>query len=351
MKTLLKKQRITGSSNTSFTKKERIRFMTLLAELLDNGFHLQDGLSFLMVTMPKQQPIIKQMKRSLTKGMPLSQVLRQVGLTESQIAQISFSDVHGQLSETLLRMVEQMTDTERNRQTLIKLGTYPCLLLLFLFGMIGGMKRYVLPELNGIYETDTSQSFGVVVIENGPLILLSLLLVVIAVLGMMKWLKRHNNPLTLINKYSRLPIAGPLVKGYYTSLFAIEWGYLLSQGLEIRDVILVMNRKGYSPLMKEMAKDVERELEKGHELDVALKGWAFLLPELRIIIKRGEIKGNLGKELVIYGKKVWEDFVLGMEKYIRWLQPILFLIIAILIVSVYAALLLPIYGNMGGFDY
>lgn len=74
---------------------------------------------------------------------------------------------------------------------------------------------------------------------------------------------------------------------------------------------------------------------------------AFLNPELSLIILQGEVKGNLGKELLIYGRREWEGLMKLADKKIRFLQPMMFLLIAVLIISVYSALLLPIYKGMG----
>jgi competence protein ComGB len=108
-----------------------------------------------------------------------------------------------------------------------------------------------------------------------------------------------------------------------------------------------MTGKNYTPLMREMAQGIEKEIEKGISINGPIKEWHFLNPELSLIILQGEVKGNLGKELLIYGRREWEGLMKLADKKMRFLQPMMFLLIAVLIISVYSALLLPIYKGMG----
>ena len=96
-----------------------------------------------------------------------------------------------------------------------------------------------------------------------------------------------------------------------------------------------------------MAQTIKKKKKKGIYIEGPIKEWYFLKPELNLILLQGEVKGDLGKELLIYGKKEWDNWLNLAERKMRFLQPLMFLLIAVLIISVYAALLLPIYSGMG----
>ena len=334
-------------STRQFTKKETKAFLKLLAESLQNGFTLENSLHFLMTVTPKRQKEIKEMKRQLLRGKTLADSLSYLRLSSAQKAQLSFAEVHGDIVGTLNRMAQQMSDKERQQQHLAKVISYPILLLMFLSGVVMGMKFYVLPQLTELYEDSSNTNIGLQIVNHSPLIIaVSLLLILVTYLVASLFLKRKS-AIYQANWLSQLPIFNKFLKSYYTSLFATEWGKLLTQGMEFRDVVLIMNQKGYTPLMREMAVTIEERIEKGVSIEGPIKEWQFLKPELNLIILQGEVKGNLGKELLIYGNKEWLSLIDLAEKKMRFLQPLMFLLIAILIISVYGALLLPIYSGMG----
>lgn len=66
------------------------------------------------------------------------------------------------------------------------------------------------------------------------------------------------------------------------------------------------------------------------------------------MITYGEIKSKLGSELEIYAQESWTQFFSQLHQATQFIQPIIFLVIALTIVMIYAAILLPIYQNMGG---
>ena len=63
------------------------------------------------------------------------------------------------------------------------------------------------------------------------------------------------------------------------------------------------------------------------------------------MIQQGEVKGKLGKELMVYSNVCFQGFQKLNESL---LSTTYFIIIACLIIGVYGAMLLPIYGNMEG---
>lgn len=319
----------------------------LLAELLDNGFTLEKSLSFLMTVNTKRKQEIEDMNRQLLAGRNLNKCLKSLRLNDSQNAQLSFAEIHGDLTGTLTRMAQHMSDREKQREHLIKVISYPILLLLFLSSMVLGMKWYILPQLTDLYEGAEGRNLGLLVVNNGPTILFVMLMCGLICYGLLKLFLSKKSAIYQANMLARIPFLKPFVMHYYTSLFSMEWGKLLTQGMEFRDVVLTMNQSGYTPLMQEMAKEIEGKIERGISIDGPIKSWRFLKPELNLIILQGEVKGDLGKELLIYGKKEWESFINLAEKRMRFIQPLMFLLIAVLIISVYGALLLPIYSGMG----
>ncbi|MEW6857538.1 type II secretion system F family protein [Streptococcus iniae] len=76
--------------------------------------------------------------------------------------------------------------------------------------------------------------------------------------------------------------------------------------------------------------------------------YPFFQKELSLMIEYGDIKAKLGQELEIYAQLTWERFFSRLFQATQWIQPIIFLFVALIIVCIYAAMLLPMYHSIGG---
>ena len=67
---------------------------------------------------------------------------------------------------------------------------------------------------------------------------------------------------------------------------------------------------------------------------------------MSLIIEYGEVKSKLGSELEIYAEKTWESFFTRVNRTMNLVQPLVFIFVALIIVLLYAAMLMPMYQNM-----
>lgn len=320
-----------------------------MSDALEAGFTLQHSLTFLSQMHPEWTGKLKQIDSGLIHGRPLSLCLKDLGFQAREVAQLQFAEIHGDFDTTLKRIAHHLEDRRKQRDKLKKTLAYPLLLLLFLLGMLFGMRWFVLPQLADLYTNQQPANFSLRFIQNFPYLILGLL-----VFGSLSYLLGRyylskSPPIRCANQLCRIPVVKGFLRDYYTSLFATEWGQLLLMGMEFRDIILIMTDTGYTPLMQAMASQIQVRLEQGYSLKKPLVTWQFLAPELAVIIQHGEMKGELGAELVIYGQTEWQRYLERIDKGVVYLQPLAFLLIALLIVSIYAGLLLPIYQGMEEF--
>ncbi len=74
-----------------------------------------------------------------------------------------------------------------------------------------------------------------------------------------------------------------------------------------------------------------------------------LLPnQLQIIVQAGESGPQLAQDLLLISELKFEETKQELKKLLNLIQPILFGIIAIVIVVTYLIVLMPIYGMMRG---
>ncbi|MHC5229916.1 competence type IV pilus assembly protein ComGB [Enterococcus sp. LJL99] len=330
------------------TKKQQFSFINLLSDLLKNGFTIQESLNFMEKshTMPKK--IIQFLTHLMKQGESFDRALAFLAFDPLVITQIELAQKHGNLSQTLEKICQYMTLVTKQRQNFYKIISYPVLLLIFVGVVLVGMRQFLLPQL---ITTNMVQrnNFGIQFIQNSPYYFIGAFILGLTLILAVKVLLNRREVIQKANFLTSLPLIGSFYANYYSAFFALEWGKLFSQGLEIKTVLQLMSRSNQLSLMKEVAKTIEKQSISGLPFHEQLKEFHFFSLELATIIEQGEVKGNLGRELIIYSDLSFQQFFLKIEKAIQWIQPVIFLFVAILVVSVYAAMLMPIYGGMENF--
>lgn len=328
-------------NKNKLTRKQRIDFVQLLGNLLENGFSLQQAFAFFFNANLFVPSILASVQQDLNQGKSLAASFAQLNYSNDQILQIELAESHGDLAQTLSGIAEQMRLVQRQRENFFKAVSYPLLLLIFLIVILLGMRFFLLPQLlaSGMIR---AEDFSVQLIKMVPVIGLGMIIfLLVLLLCWQSWGKRHNY-LVRFRVLAKIPLLGTLFSNYYSAYFALEWGKLFQQGLELNQIIeclLVVNGRS---LMQEMAGDLKVRLAQGNTLAEELERYPFLTREFSRIVFQGEARGNLAKELLTYSQLVWRRFFNQLEFLCSWLQPLVFLIVAILIVSLYLTMLLPL---------
>ncbi|MBO0474341.1 competence protein ComGB [Enterococcus sp. DIV0840] len=341
-------KRLKKKKSTKLSSQQQQLFIQLLADLLSNGFTIQESLMFMRKSRSISEVTIDYLIHIMERGDSLHGGLAQLGFKTSIITQIEFAQTHGDITGTLKKIKQHMKIVDRQQQNFYKVISYPLLLLLFLTVVLISIRQVLLPQLmtNGTIQVD---NIGIKFIQQSPYYILAIIFGLTSVILLMRWYLSKRTFLQRAEFVSKIPIVGKLFREYNSAFFALEWGRLFSQGLEIKMIIQLMQGADQQSLMSELAEMIEERSMLGHTFYEQLPRFTFFSPELSLIIQQGQVKGNLGKELILYSELCWQRFFKRMEKMIQWIQPIIFLVVALLVVSIYAAMLLPIYGGMEEF--
>ena len=201
-----------------------------------------------------------------------------------------------------------------------------------------GLRNYLLPQLD-------SSNVATQVISNLPQLFLGATLLV--GLGIFSSLifYRKSGKVRVFSLLARIPFLGRFVQDYLTAYYSREWGNMIAQGLELTQIFQMMQEQG-NPLFREIGQDLAQALQNGQEFSKVVLAYPFFRRELGLIIEYGEVKSKLGSELEIYAEKTWESFFTRVNRTMNLVQPLVFIFVALLIVLLYAAMLLPMYQNM-----
>lgn len=310
----------------------------LLANLLSNGFTLSEATDFLERSRLLKPAHTELMRQGLLEGKGLSQILSYLGFSDQLVTQLALADAHGNTQACLSLLEKYLIQVAQVRKKILEVLTYPLILLGFLTMMMLGLRTYLLPQMEG-------ENFASRLIAFFPqLVLGAILLLTLVSLSCYHW-ARQSEKIALYNTLSRLPFVGQLIGYYLTAYYAREWGNLIGQGIELAQLVKLMQEQK-SQLFQELGKDLERALLAGQPFQDKVATYRFFRPELHLIIAYGQIKSKLGTELSIYARECWETFFAKINQASQLIQPLVFLFVALMIVMIYAAMLLPIYQNI-----
>ena len=283
------------------------------------------------------------MKESLMRGERLDQMFASVGFSDNIVTQIALADKHGDLLGSLTKIETYMLRMTKVRKKLMEVATYPILLLGFLILIMLGLKNYLLPQL---LEGDGKDNWAVQLVQMFPqLFFVSLFGFLVLGILLYVWVKRQS-ALVFYRRMAKIPFIGQTVRLYTTAYYAREWGNLLGQGVDLLDLVALMQEQK-SKLFRELGTDLEEALMLGQSFPERIASHPFFTEELSLIIAYGEANARLGYELEVYAEEVWQTFFNRLNKATTFV-PLIFVIVAVVIVMIYAAMLLPMYQNMEG---
>lgn len=319
------------------TSKQK-KVIELFNNLFSSGFHLAETVDFLGRSALLETAYVEKMRKGLSTGQPFSRIMGSLGFSDAIVTQLSLAEFHGNLALSMVKIEEYLDNLAKVKKKLIEVATYPLLLLGFLVLIMLGLRNYLLPQMD-------SSNLATQVISHLPQIFLGIILVLSLVIFAFLLYVRKTAKLKVFSHLSKIPFFGQYIKIYLTAYYAREWGNMIGQGLELSQIFQMMQEQA-SQLFQEIGRDLELALQNGQEFSQKVQDYPFFKKELGLIIEYGEVKSRLGSELEVYAEKTWEEFFTRVNRAMNLVQPLVFVFVALMIVMLYAAMLLPIYENM-----
>lgn len=324
--------------------REKERFVGTFGDLLKNGFTFIEAVAVMERSRRFPPELLGVFRQELENGAPLPQAFASIRFTPQEAAQLQLAQEHGDLIGTLGNIKQQLALLSKQKRELQKVLSYPVVLLLFLGAVLFSLRQILLPQLLATGMVAAGHP-GVRFIQYGPLVLVVVLITLLFLVLLLRWRFSTKSAIEKSRFLSRLPFVGEFYRLYTTMYFSLEWGKLFQVGLELREILDLMQLTEGKSLTAELAIQLQQILAQGQALAEGLQEYSFLTPEFPLIVFQGAAKGKLGEELLVYNRLLQQQFFAKIERGLQWVQPVIFLVIALLVVSVYGSLFLPLYSN------
>ena len=341
-----------NNQKSRWSGRDQARFLQELGDLLENGFTLYEGIEFSLIHSKKKYGDgIREALELLKDGHTFRDFLESLNFEQELIGLVSYGEKHGQLSKSLQNGGAIWLKKSEDRAKLKNLLYYPIFLLVFTFVLLQTFTNYLLPKFSEMYQ-GVGQELNIYLklsilladlINNLPLILLLFfILIMVTYHYYLKKLSKIKQEL-LMNKIPILRSFRRLSSTYY---FSMQLGSLLKGGVSIIDALSIMTQQDPKKLVKEIAYQMMMRLQVGDTLECVCGESKIFMKDFERVISHGQKNGLLGEELLYYSKMLLNEMEILTEKYIKIVQPSLFAVVALLVILLYLAILMPMISLM-----
>ncbi|MDC4186715.1 type II secretion system F family protein [Loigolactobacillus coryniformis] len=318
-------------------------FFSLLADLLLAGFSIAQSIQFMQVLLPQYAERLDQLSEVLRNGASLATGFQQIGIDQEIVNQIRITQEHGDLTDALTQIGQLLAEKLRQRQQLKRLLRYPLLLLSLVASLLLVVRYLIGPELR---QWQLNLDNEVLLYWLAFVGLLILLLLVLAGRLLQVYLQR--DPLKKAQARIHLPVLGKTYRYYYHYYLLFNLAILLKSGLNLQAICQLLKTLAPNSLLYCLGQQIEPQLEAGVSLNEIIRQQPILPAQLDLFVHKGRSLDHLSEELLMASHLTYKKMLASLAKLATYVQPLLFGIIALLIIGVYLSLLLPMYHMMEG---
>jgi competence protein ComGB len=333
---------------------EQATFLKRIGELLARGYPVAEAMESVSFQLsPSKKTALADCLVDLKKGLNFHEVLANLGFHRDLIGYVYFAEQHGSFADALLEGSGLALRKAKDMHSLLKLLQYPLILIMITGFLFIFVEKMLLPKFTSLFTSMNLEAnfFTKVVYGFGRFFPIAIFVsvVFIAFLGLYYWfIFRKISVLQQKSLLTHLPFIGNLLKLLYTHYFSTQLSFLLSGGISFSEALLLFEANNNQPFYSELSKQIKLKLVTGEHLESILKSFTFFEKEFPLIVKHGQENGKLEQELLFYSKHCIVLLEEKVEKSLKTIQPILYLFIGFLVVSMYLAILLPMFHLMDG---
>ncbi|SDX69334.1 type II secretion system F family protein [Salimicrobium album] len=324
----------------------QIHFFKRMYPLLNKGYSLPRALN---ITGWDQdlKPLTSQLLYHFEKGEPMEKAFAEARFSSLVISFLYFGKMRKDFPSLFHQCFQLLTITYETKKKLAHTLRYPVILMLFLLLTFYFMKKSVIPSFQNLYEHEENKPWSLYIFQTIDYsISFFVLLSVIA--GTTFFVYKLAAPRlkfeTKMNVYRRIPFILS-IKTYIVSYqFAIHASSMLKAGFSLNQVLDILISQRNQQELSFSARTILESLSEGNTLGMAANETVLMRKEMVSIFHEANDNQALADELSLLAGMFLEQLQMKTEKTIQLIQPIFLIITAVVIISIYLSIMLPLYS-------
>lgn len=337
-----------GDISKILDEENKIYFIQRLSELIEHGYMLEDSIEFLLFQYDVTLEKIDSLKLELSHGKKLSDLLRYLGYSTFVTSKMKFAEDYGSIEDMLLEIENYLRIKKEQKEKVIKTLRYPLILTIALITLIMVFNLLVIPQFENIYTSssikmDIQTIILIKMIYLTPKIISIIVILSIIVLVYMIYIKRYRKNIFL-NTLMYIPKIRVYARLYYSYKFTLELSLFLMSGFSLKTALEVIIEENYDYYLTYFSKKIMRDLDKGLSFEEAIASIKFFDKSVEKFVIHGINNGLIDRELKLFSELMLDTFLTSLDKMLRKFQPVLFAILAFVIIGLYMVILMPIFN-------
>jgi general secretion pathway protein F/type IV pilus assembly protein PilC len=335
-------------------------FYSQLADLLRSGVPLLRSLEILerQASQPALKEVLREVRAKVADGTSLADAmaLHPRAFSELAVSMVRAGQEGGFLEDVLKRIADFTENQEDLKARVVGALVYP----VFLAGVgaivLAILVLFVVPYFEPIFKAlkDKNElpilTEGLMAVSRFCLGPGGLVIVAGAVLGggaFWYWSRTPGGRLRLDSLRLRLPGAGSIYLHYALSRFTRILGTLLHNGIPILQALRIAEGSTGNRVLSQAIDKSAENITAGDSLAAPLAACKLFPRDIVEMIAVGEESNSLETVLVDIANGLEKRTSRQLDLFVRLLEPIMLLVMAVVVLVVVAALMLPIF-KMGG---
>lgn len=327
------------STAKKIKRTQQAEYLLIISKLLRNGFSLSQSINCLRL-LDSENKVLERINNDLHSGKMLSQALQHLQLPSVIYNQLIIAQEHGNIALAIEQTGQLMQTQTKQKNKLKELLIYPCFILAFLLTMLVGMKLFIIPQLQVAGSGKNIDLF------------LELLLGIILFTGIafviFSWKMHQKAEYQQAQILVKLPFIGKIYLNFFQFIILQGLGMQLASGMNLYEICESNNRFQKDSIQAFLASRFINNVTNGQGLLNLIEEEILLPKQLRVLLEAGESGTQLADDLLLLAELKFDETSQGLKKILNMIQPVLFGVIAIVVIATYLMILSPIYGMMRG---
>ena len=291
---------------------------------------------------------IQRLSELIDHGKKLSDLLRYLGYSTFVTSKMKFAEDYGSIEDMLLEIENYLRIKKEQKEKVIKTLRYPLILTIALITLIMVFNLLVIPQFENIYTSssikmDIQTILLIKIIYYTPKIISIIVILSIIVLVYMIYIKKYRKNIFL-NTLMYIPKIRVYARLYYSYKFTLELSLFLMSGFSLKTALEVIIEENYDYYLTYFSKKIMRDLDKGLSFEEAIASIKFFDKSVEKFVIHGINNGLIDRELKLFSELMLDTFLTSLDKMLRKFQPVLFAILAFVIIGLYMVILMPIFN-------
>jgi general secretion pathway protein F len=331
-------------------------FYAQLADLLHSGVPLLRSLEILerQSSQPVLTEVLREVRAKVADGTSLADAMAQHpgAFTELAVSMIRAGQEGGFLEDVLKRIADFTEHQEDLKAKVVGALAYPVFLSVVGFFVLSILITFFVPKFEPLFKKleDKGElpalTMGLMSVSHFLLGwggVLTIIGVVAAGVMFWMWSSTPAGRLIVDGFRLRIPVAGSIYLSYALSRFTRILGTLLHNGIPILQALNVSKDSTGNRVLTEAIEKSAENITAGDALAAPLQACKYFPRDVVEMIAVGEESNSLDRVLVDIANGLEKRTARQLDLFVRLLEPIMLLVMALVTLLVVAGLLLPVF--------